>query len=282
MHPRLFALAADPGYFRGLMATLNSIYAYHAAEIPVFIYQRKMTEEHLGRLHAHPLRPQIWHINDLPTPPLGMWEAKQQIFAHCMGRVRVVMLLDADLVLTSDMNDVFEFARAGKIVSGADGGGPNCGAEYAAYDPKLVGSRHPYINTGAVCMDVQRHWDVAGLWAFTANYGAYGPTRGWPLGLPGHGDQGLFHGIAAHLGKTEHYHCIPERLWADCTTHSRVEVRGEDERGRLEVWNLNASAKQRLVHSPPKKWWSDDAVRHYARYGDKLRCFLHFDAWKAR
>ena len=280
MHPRLFAIAADPGYFRGLRAVLNSIHAYHGDDIPVFVYQRNLSEAQLIELHAHPTCPQVWHVNDLLRVPLGMWEAKQQVFAHCLGRARAVFLLDADVVLTSAMDDVFELALGGKIVASADGAGSQYGADYAVYDARLPGTRHPYINSGALCFDTVRHWDLAGLWAFTANYGSYGPTRGWPLGLPGHGDQGLFNAIAARLGKREDFHVLPEATWCDCLTHSWVEVRGEDERGRLEVWNRNAQAPQRLVHSPGTKWWAANAPERFAPHGEKLRCFLHFDAWK--
>jgi hypothetical protein len=101
---RVFAVACDNYYYPGLRALLPSIAAYHGLEIPVFLYHRDLSKaqlQELGRLGVE-LCP--FGLTGLPFPAPGMWEAKQQIFAHCIGRARCVYLLDADLVLVSALD----------------------------------------------------------------------------------------------------------------------------------------------------------------------------------
>ncbi len=276
MLARIFAIACDVNYEPGLRALLNSLWAYHRGELAVFIYHRGFTAAALEELAAHPNRPHLFATSELPFPPSGMWEAKQQIFAHCLGRARCVYLLDADLVLTSRVDDVFELAEQGKIVSSSDGGERSYGEDYAVYGATVPGQRQPYLNSGALCLDVNRHWDLVGLWAFASPFGSYSPRNGFPLHLPGHGDQGTFNAIAARLDKGKDFHVLPEATWCDSTQGACVQVREVTENGCLEVWNVTASARQRLVHSSGPKWWTEAGRQHLPRFGDKLKCFEHF------
>ena len=274
--PRAFAVACDGGYYPGLVALLNSIWAYHGNRIPVFIYHRDMSRKQLTALARHPVGTRLHRIEELAYPSAGMWEAKQQVFAHCLGRARCVYLVDADVVLASEMDDVFELARMGRIVASADGGGGVYDARYVVYGSRLPGTRYPYLNSGALCLDVMRHWDLVGLWAFAANYGEYSPGQGQPLRLPGHGDQGVFNALAVLLEKTGCYHSLPEGIWCDATKHLKIEIQRVRRDGRLEIWNPAEQARQRLVHCIGPKWWRHEGRAYQARYGDKLRCFEHF------
>lgn len=279
---RVFAVVCDAQYLAGLRALLNSIWVYHGSRIPVFVYHSDLSRDRLQAILRHPVGVRLYALGELPFPTRGVWEAKQQVFAHCLERVQCVYLLDADLVLTSELSDVFELAATGRIVSSSDGRPVTYDAAYRVYGPRLPGSRHPYLNSGALCLDVRRHWDLAGLWAFAAQYGAYSAGGGAPLALPGHGDQGLFNAIARLLGKTRCYHVLPEGTWCDSTKHCTVRIRNVGVNGRLEVWNLTEKARQRLVHSSGPKWWTPAGRARLARCGDKLECFLHFSRLRGR
>ena len=276
MLERVFVVACDGNYFPGLRALLNSIWAYHGNEIPVFVYYRRFSPAQLCELRRHPAGVRLFHVSGLMRRCPGLWEAKQQVFAHCLGRARCVYLLDADVVLTSEMHDVFRLAAAGKIVASADGGGGKYDRRYRVYGPGLPGTRYPYLNSGAVCLDVVRHWDLAGLWAFSSPYGEYSPNGGAPLGLPGHGDQGLFNALAGLLGKVENFHVLPEGTWCAATKRWDMKLRGADAAGRLEMWNVTEQARQRLVHCIGPKWWTREGRAVQGRRGDKLKCFEHF------
>src|SRR3974390_1488005 len=101
MLSRVFATVTDLGYFPGVQALLNSIWAYHRREIPVFLYHRGLGDAELAWLGRPPCEIRLFEVDALPFTSFGMWEAKQQVFAHCLGQARAVYLLDADLVLVS-------------------------------------------------------------------------------------------------------------------------------------------------------------------------------------
>ena len=273
---RAFVVSCDPGYLPGLHALLNSIHAYHGSTIPVFVCEQRLNGAQLRRLLRHPLEVQIFRVAELPYPPAGSWEVKHQLFAHCLGLARQVCLIDADIVLTSPLDDVFELAAAGRIVGGWDSGPLRFGLEYKVYRDDLPGREVPYLNSGLVCMDIIRHWDVAGLWAFTTNFGVYTPTGGFPLRLPGHGDQGLLNAIIAMQGKTDDLHLFPRGLWHEIFCDAEMRIIDRPDARRLTVWNQSLNAQQRILHNTGPKWWRDDGAERLARFGDKLECFWHF------
>jgi hypothetical protein len=127
---RAFATLSDPGYFPGLWALLNSIYAYHGDELRVFVFSYGLTNAQCARLGLHPLTIEVISCDALPFHPKGAWEAKQQIMGQLIPIARCVYLLDCDLVLTSRVDDVFAAAESGKIVSSTDGAGIDFGNSY--------------------------------------------------------------------------------------------------------------------------------------------------------
>jgi len=277
MLKRVFTAVCDARYFPGLKALLNSILAYHGTATPIFVYHAGFGSGELRWLEAHPLRIHVFRATDLPHYSGGMWEVKQQIFAHCLGQARCVFLLDADIVLTSSMDDVFAEAEAGKIVAGHDGGALSYDARYAVYGSDLPGKRHIHLNSGAICLDVERHWDLVGLWAFSSNLGEYSPHRGFPLHLPGHGDQGLFNALAFKLGKMHDVHVLPHGPWHEIGAESPMRILQVEPDGRLEVWNERLGVRQRFLHATGKKWWTEEGARRNGALGERLRCFHHFE-----
>jgi hypothetical protein len=274
---RVFAIACSANYFVGLEALLNSIHAYHGDQVPVFIFERGFARTELDWLAAHPLHTTVFRISDFPHHAPGLWEAKQQVLAQCIGRARCVFLVDVDVVLTSAMDDVWEMAEQGKIVVGHDGGDFQHGEEHAAFHPALPGRSHSHVNTGALCLDVQRHWDLAGLWAFASNFGDYSPHRGYPLHLPGYGDQGHFNALLAMLNKLDDIHLLPFHIWHECGSDGPVKLLREEADGQIEVWSEKGHARQRILHAAgPVKWWTECGAKHQAGLGDRLRCFQHF------
>jgi len=275
---RAFAVVCDPAYFPGLWALLNSIYAYHGAQHAVFVFSRGLTREQKARLGHHPLVIRLREHDELPFRSPGTWETKQQVFASLMPEARCVYLLDADVVLTSRVDDVFALAEAGKIVASRDGTGVNFNQDYARYDPSLVGKRQAYVNSGNVCLDTRRHWTLAAMWAFAAPFGAYSPGGGAPLRLPGHGDQGALNAILGINGSMKEVHVLPEEEWCDNHCVSPLKIESAESSGRLKVRNEKTGSRQRLVHCSGPKWWTNEGRARLASFGDKLRCFEHFHA----
>lgn len=275
--PRAFAVVCDRNYFPGLRALLNSIHAYHGRELPVFVLNHGLDREQLQYLETHPVRPQVVATGIFPFASAGAWEAKQQVAAWLLPVVRCLYLLDADLVLTSRVDDVFILAEEGRIVSSTDGEGVTYSQEYTAYSVNLPGRRERYFNTGALCMDIRLHWDLTALWAFSSRYGKYAPHEGLPLGLPGHGDQGIFNAVAHMLRKEECFHVLREEEWCGSTKESPLQITGRNEDGRLTVTNLDTGGPQRLAHCTGAKWWTDGGRARQNRLGDKYAVFRHFE-----
>jgi hypothetical protein len=275
LHTNAIALVTDLEYFPGSRALINSIYAYHP-ELPIFLFQRGLQKEEFEWLHSHPADIQVCAITHFPYFCPGMWEAKQQAFAECFGRSQVVCLIDADIVLLSRIDDVFQEAAAGKIVAGCDAWRITYEDEFRVYGDELVGKEADGLNSGLLCMDINRHWDVVGLWAFSSNYGRYSPHRGYPLGLPGFGDQGLLNAILVLLRKEPFYHILPHGVWHDFRHASTMRIVEHQEGGRLLVQNSERGERQRINHCVGIKWWQPDAELQHD-VGDKLECFRHFE-----
>ena len=204
-----------------------------------------------------------------------MWEAKQQVPAECITHARTVCLIDADIVLLSRIDDVFELAEEGRIVAGRDGAESYFNIDYQVYSPSIVGKKWDHLNSGFVCFDIRRHWDLAGLWAFSSNYGAYTPHGGYPLGLPGMGDQGLLDGVLAVLNKQDHYHPLPLHVWHDFRAPGSLTIIERNDDGTLVVENGFVGERQRIVHNVGYKWWMEDSDQYHTK-DDKLPCFRHF------
>src|SRR5262245_16194608 len=142
---RIFVVACDDRYFPGLRALANSIAAYHGRAIPLVVYQRGFDAGQIDELQNHPADIRLWSVANLPYYSHGMWEAKQQLLAHSIGRARQVFLLDADLVLVSPVDDVFELAARGLIVGTSHEEELVYDGTYAVYDPRLPGARQAYM-----------------------------------------------------------------------------------------------------------------------------------------
>lgn len=276
MHPRAIAVVCDQGYFPGLQSLINSVYVYHP-ELPILVFERGFHSAEFTWLRIHPAQIEVRSVDRFPYPAPGMWEAKQQVPAESIAHARTVCLIDVDIVLVSRIDDVFELAEENKIVAARDGVRTYLNIDYQAYTPSIVGQKWEHLNSGLVCFDVRRHWDLAGLWAFSANYGAYSPNRGYPIGLPGLGDQGLLDGVLATLNKHEYYHLLPLHTWHDFRAPGTIKLVEQHEDGTLIVENGHVGERQRILHNIGVKWWMPDADEHHVK-DDKLPCFRHFAA----
>jgi len=281
MYQHAFVITADDRYFPGLWALLNSINAYHGGELRTFVVSVGFSADSFDALKTHPLGSSLTLIDsrDFPYPPGGAWEAKQCVLSYLAGSVVTACLLDADLVLLSRLDDVFAFGDKGRIVTSQDGQEPfGFDERCAVYSPSLVGTRFPYFNSGFLCLNLRKHWDLVALWEFTSRFAGYSSGGGKPFGFPGHGDQGLLNAIASLLNKQSDIELLPEAIWCNSTGWSRNETVdiASIEGGRLNVTHRRLNTRQRLLHSSGPKWWTSEGSKHFRKSGDVLKCFEHF------
>ena len=287
MFENAFAIVSDPGYFPGLWALLNSIHAYHDRELRVFLFGYHLASEHSRILRSHPLGGALTLLNNAKVfeqTPEGVWEAKQQVLDFLLGTVRRVCLLDADLILLSRLDDVFQLAAEGRIVSSQDGKSPlHFGEEYRSYGDSLVGRSVPNFNSGFLCMDIIRHWDLATLWSSASRFAGYSPSQGRCLRLAGHGDQGVLNAIARLLRKDDDLHLFPQEPWCNSQSlehFAQVRILGKNG-SCLQVHNEATGEIQRLLHCSGPKWWTPQGREHFLVLGDTCRCFEHFASLNA-
>jgi len=265
------AVACDINYFPGCRALINSVFTYHP-ELPIFVFERGFTEREFSWCATHPAGIHVYSISRFPFFCPGLWEAKQQVFAECVGRARTVCLIDADIVLLSRLDDVFQHAKHGRIVAGCDAMNIYYDDSYAVYGLEMAGRSADGLNSGLVCLDVQAHWDVVGLWAFSSNFAAYSPHGGYPLRLPGFGDQGLLNAIIVRLGKESLCQLLPHGVWHDFRDPRKLRVVESAANGALFVERIATGQRQRIIHSVGEKWWwQSDAVRD-----ERFDYFRHF------
>lgn len=276
-YERAFAVVANDTYFPGLEATLGSIYAYYGQEIRVFVVGHCLSQEKQHRLDRHPLGGALTYVDthSFARMPFGCWVAKQQVPSELVEQVHTLCLLDADLILLSRVDDVFEFAERGKIVGTLDVGDIEYGGDYGVYSPKIVGVRHPYMNSGFLALNLRHHWDLVGLWEFTSRFGHHSRDRGAPFHFPGHGDQGLLNALMAHLGLIKSMEILPEKTWCNSAGwHGNERVSIAEQHGdRLVVMAEPLGQRQRVLHSTGPKWWTLEGRRHFQPAGDIVRCF---------
>lgn len=271
---RAFCIVTDRGFLPGARALVNSIWAYHRDHVAIAIYQRGLAQDELSWFWEHPARPIIHDLDQMAGAHRGMWECKQQALAWELKRHRLVYLLDADTVLCSAVDDVFDFAAAGFIVSSLDGEGVQYDDRFSSYGI-TAGTRSIYINSGAICLDLVEHWRVVALWSFAANHAAYSGAPP-PLQLHGHGDQGVLNAIISGMDICDSVYRLSASEWCDSGLKSIPRIIGTRELGALKVINSVTGLQQRIIHSTGPKWWTARGAVHNARFGDKLRIFEHF------
>lgn len=282
MYQRAFVIVSDDSYFPGLWALLNSIHAYHGRELRVFVVGFKLRPDFRDTLRQHPLASAITFINsrELAYRPAGAWEVKQCVLSHLTGKVQTACLMDADLVLLSRLDDAFSLAENGKIVSSRDGQRLRTYGEVdRIYSDDLPGVTLPYFNSGFLCLDLVKNWDVVALWEFTSRFAGYSPGGGEPFRFPGHGDQGLLNAVVAMQKKQADLELLPEENWCNSSGWTEVEtVQIQRVDGpRLDVVNRRLQSPQRLLHSSGPKWWTTAGRDHFRKSGDVLNCFEHFE-----
>lgn len=281
-HKRAFAVVTNRGFLPGCLALLNSIASYHGTDIPTCVFGIDLTASQWrlltqGRNSVIPIR---ISRDDLGPCERPNWVLKQQVPARLFTQVKTLCLLDADIVLLSPLDDVFARAEENRIVSSEDRDGRlHYGSRYQRYAPDIPRRSGLYFNSGFLCLQLQRHWDLVGLWAWSARWAEYAHWSDDPLQLPGHGDQGLLNGVALLLKKQPALHLFREDEWCNSTgwsTTRTLTLRQADPAGRLDVVNDQTGERQRLLHSTGPKWWTDRGRQHFRDCGDVLTCFEHF------
>lgn len=260
-----FCTVTNARYFPGTVATVSSIRMFYPLA-PVWVFAE----------HRHPLTTaQTQYLDRLPgvrveqagTGRYGKVEEAWQLKAHALNHlqrtyagtdVKVITLIDSDLVLAHRIEPMIGLADVGRIVGGRDGKGPVYDAD--RYDPygslcastRQHGTHHNphYVSTSLVSMPIDSVFArVCQLWSRACDAAVFGPSGRGERIYWGHGDQGVLNAILYFCG------IEPALLDNDVVSEHGVhgKVRVEPHEGRFD----RAGKMQLAFHSvgrSPKFW----------------------------
>lgn len=135
-----FYIAADSRHFLGLVALINSLRLV-GHDQPIYVGDCGLVEPHRRRLAEHVT---LVETDGARAPHLAKMVAP---LAHPTG---VMVLIDADIIVTRPLTRLLDHARPGKIVAFADGVAHRFDERWS----ELLGlgplRRQPYVNSGLV------------------------------------------------------------------------------------------------------------------------------------
>lgn len=284
-----FACIADKNYFVGIWSLINSIYAYHGDEYPVYVFDLGLAKEQIDSLHQHPVK--IHVVRTIAPDRYNgnvrklFFDVRCGLFSYFIGRVKIVYMIDADIVLTSRMDDVFQLAEQGKIVTNLwkyPPLNPNdfefIGEDFRSYGDAVVGKRKLWFQASVFCFDVIKHWDLACMFEQASRFAQWRSNGGFPVFLKGIHEQEMLRNVCVMLNKEPYLYQFGVEDWSDSRHERAVTIRKMNEDGTLVVRRKALGRDQRLLHNTPStKWWmSEEGEKKLAGAGDKLRCFQHF------
>ena len=261
------AIVSDSSYFPGLWVCLNSLLHFQdPATLRIYVFDMGLTVEQVEALVDYPLSLSLVHRHQTGFGVYGAWECKQQALAYLLRQKvnKISLLIDADGFLVSNIDDVIEIARAGKMVIAQE-------TDHTLYTGGL--------NTSFFLLDIQKHWPVVGLWHFLSQFANYSPD-GYPLSIKGHGDQGVLGPVLATLQSAPHIHIMKEAEWCNCHWGSQpvipnLPISVHDNLSSCvsaapitlpEMINEKTRKRQRFLHSSGAKWWkSPQGFQQHAR-----------------
>lgn len=284
-----FACIADKNYFVGIWSLINSIYAYHGDEYPVFVFDLGLTGEQIVNLKKHPVNIHVVQAIS-PDEYKGnvrklFFDVRCNLFSYLIGKVKHVYMIDADIVLTSKMDDVFQLAEKGKIVTNLWKYPPVNPDEFEfiekdfrSYGDSVVGKRKLWFQASVFCFDVIKHWDLACMFEQASRFAQWRSSEGYPVYLKGKHEQEMLRHLCVMLNKESCLHQFSVEDWSDSRHERSVIIRKKNEDGTLVVRRKAIDRNQRLLHNTPsEKWWmSEEGLKKLAGAGDKLECFQHF------
>jgi hypothetical protein len=184
-----FYCVSDQRYFLGAVGLINSLRIVGHTE-PVYVLDCGLTDAQRQLLAPH-----VTIVGDQSgTPP---WLLKT--VAPLAHPAEVMVLIDADMIVTRSLGELVEAARAGKLVSAINDRDRFC-PEWG----KLLGlgelRRTPYLSSGLVIAERELGSEVLGLMDRLQDRVDFDRTF-WRQSEPGYpflyGDQDVFNGILA-------------------------------------------------------------------------------------
>lgn len=191
---------------------------------------------------------------------LGAWELKAYgclEVARC-GKYDVVIGIDSDCILCSDVNDVVHECSITKCFAGGRDRNQYYDESFSIYGIEGGTTNRRYMSTSLYfCPLSEGNLRILDRWAACCAASMFGGTGEYP----GHGDQGVLNAVMAGEGCRARVTLLENRIWSQHWTYWRDEVDYDS----LSDGMLNRSfgGRQRAFHSGGTyKFWD---IRHSKR-----------------
>ena len=155
--------AADAGFYLGLAALVNSLHLTGHADVSVVCVDGGLT--HGQRATLEPF------VTFVPAPRAatrGTMLVKADVAA--LGVEGVVLVIDADCIVTGSLRPIFQLAASGRVCAARDDAPAGSERRFAEWESLFalrssVRDDGTYVNTGAVCVSTE-HWpELLPRWA---------------------------------------------------------------------------------------------------------------------
>lgn len=255
-----FVTVTDHAYFPGTLATVNSVYHFHPGA-PIYVvanHKHPLTSPQAERLQGSSgIRLVDSRTLDRPGRHINSWELKAYACHDLCDGYDVLVCIDSDCLLCSNVDDVIERCRLrGGFAGGRDGDGPYYDASYAVYGATTPSHNPNYMSTSLLfCAVNDENRRVLRRWADcvgAAEFNGTGPH-------PGHGDQGVLNAVLFTENRADDLELLDNRLWSQHWTYWDSIIEFDNRR----FVNLSAGGSpQRAFHcGGAEKFWTREHRR---------------------
>jgi hypothetical protein len=249
-----FVTVTDQAFFPGTLATVNSIFEFDSdADIYVIVDERKpltppQRECFRGQRGVRLMESSQF---DAPGRVLKPWELKAYACHDLCADFEVIICIDSDCLLCSEVGDVIHRCLSTQgFLGGRDGDGVCYDESYAPYGMAVPAHNPRYMSTSLMfCAVNDKNRRALRRWAECCNsaqFNGSGPH-------PGHGDQGVLNAVLFADGRSDEIELLDNRLWSQhwCYWDSIIDFRDG------AFFNMTADgARQRSFHcGGAEKFW---------------------------
>lgn len=259
-----FFTVTDYAFFPGTLATVNSILEFHP-EADVFVvvnHKHPLTEpqaeclracDHVRLVDSRKFERDGRHVN--------AWELKAYAACDFASRFDVLVGIDSDCLLCSNIDDVIERCHeTGGLFGGQDGHGADYDDSYAVYGMPTPARNPKYMSTSLfACACTAGNRRLLQRWAECCNAAQFNGTGPHP----GHGDQGVLNAVMFADRAGDRIELLDNRLWSQHWAYWDSIIDHQN----LAFINVSAGGqRQRSFHcGGAEKFW---AVEHRDRVLD--------------
>jgi hypothetical protein len=270
-----FLTVTDYDFFPGTLATVGSVREF-APEADVFVVQNDKQPLTAPQANCFKRNGRVHFLHSKRFEKLGRfinaWELKAYIAHDLCDDYEVIIGIDSDCLLCSNVDDVIcQCLAGGGFIGGQDGDGVDYDESYRVYriatpthNPRYMSTSVYFCAVSDANRRILRRWTEC---CSAAMFNGNGP-------YPGHGDQGVLNAVLFAENKSASVQLLDNRLWSQHGVYweSIIEARG------CQFFNRTAGGQQqRAFHcGGTKKYWEREH-RELVLSGNALQTYPY--AW---